>query len=894
MERLTRGRVTRREIFKFGAGGAGMLALGASGFSIARSTAAGDPLDALDVMPTSPLILSPFGDDHLLPIPQAMRPVPESVWKSWPDAPGPDKPQDHVLGEVTDPAVLDQFATKYGWKPGTHQVWPGRGATKDFPWLSKTPLVYELPVRVGRHSWTDSQVEAIDVTGAPVAANGQAAGVAQDLPPSTIYGFNGAFPGARINAEYGRPVIIRLKNELDALPDGMQETDRQDFGAPNHAFLTHLHNGHTQPESDGQPHYSHYRFGALGRGENGDHYRKAYEPGEWVDNLYLNYPAGGDDAEKQSFLWFHDHVHGHTGANVYKGMVGLYPIYDPYGGKDMGDETKGLRLPGQRTDHGDGSFDVEYDIPLALYDVRLDDGTIVHQDAHTVGTPEAHPEWWGKHFFQHMPNHGFVGDIFTVNCKAYPVLRVKRRKYRLRFLGASIARCYNLKLMTSAGGPIASRDIPVDPALPDGPKLSGDELQGQYRVTDAEQCMQFTQIASEGGLLPTPIVRDEFEIWPALRREVVVDFSKYSSGAKSGQPTQVNDVIYLVNTMKMITGRKPDAANADPLFKVPMLKIIIEGDPPTPDRSESPLGKTLRQRPTPKKSAVELAALSTKASAQARKRYFELQRSNGGDPEQSWQINGSTFDPLAPLASVHRGDNDVWMIANGGGGWVHPMHLHQEEHHVLARNGVTQPVGKHVDDTGKMDVVPLEPKEEVAIYRSFRSFTGPYVAHCHNLAHEDHNMMFGWEILPAAGDPLPDQSPLKDDEVRNEGGGNGNPGAGAGGVAAGGAGAAVNVQPAKPAKRAKKKTAVALTCKVMHSHGRRIARCKVSDSRRKGVERIAIRILHGGKLVTVFHRSMRRGRGTFDVPLSRALKGRYQVVVVLDDGTKAGKSITIR
>src|SRR3954462_3375463 len=562
MERLTRGRVTRREIFKFGAGGAGMLALGASGFSIARGTAAGNPLDALDVMPTSPLILSPFGDDHLLPIPQAMRPVPESVWKSWPDAPGPDKPQDHVLGEVTDPAVLDQFATKYGWKPGTHQVWPGRGATKDFPWLSKTPLVYELPVRVGRHSWTDSQVEAIDVTGAPVAANGQAAGVAQDLPPSTIYGFNGAFPGARINAEYGRPVILRLKNELDALPDGMQEADRQDFGAPNHAFLTHLHNGHTQPESDGQPHYSHYRFGALGRGENGDHYRKAYEPGEWVDNLYLNYPAGGDDAEKQSFLWFHDHVHGHTGANVYKGMVGLYPIYDPYdGGFDMGDETKGLRLPGQRVDHGDGSFDVDYDIPMALYDVSLDDGVTPHKDFHT-GTGETHPEWWGMHYFRHFPNHGFVGDIFTVNGKAFPVLTVKRRKYRLRFLGASISRVYELNLMRSAAGPVAARDL----------GLIGNELQGQYRLPDGERVMQFMQIAGEGGLLPNPMPRDSFEIWPAVRRELVVDFTRYANGA----PTAKGDVIYMVNTMKMTTGRMWDPA--DPAYKVPMLKIVIGDD----------------------------------------------------------------------------------------------------------------------------------------------------------------------------------------------------------------------------------------------------------------------------------------------------------------------------
>ena len=48
-----------------------------------------------------------------------------------------------------------------------------------------------------------------------------------------------------------------------------------------------------------------------------------------MDNLYLNWPAGGDDAEKQSFFWFHDHRMDHTGSNVYKGCVGLYPIYDP-------------------------------------------------------------------------------------------------------------------------------------------------------------------------------------------------------------------------------------------------------------------------------------------------------------------------------------------------------------------------------------------------------------------------------------------------------------------------------------------------------------------------------------------------------------------------------------
>ena len=127
--------------------------------------------------------------------------------------------------------------------------------------------------------------------------------------------------------------------------------DRQDFGAPDHSFLTHLHNGHTAPESDCNPNNTMTKIGAHG-----------YAPKQWVDNCYLNYPAGGDEREKQSFLWFHDHRMDHTSSNVYKGMVGLYSIYDPTNSTDMGDETRGLRLPGVRRNNADGSFDVDYDI----------------------------------------------------------------------------------------------------------------------------------------------------------------------------------------------------------------------------------------------------------------------------------------------------------------------------------------------------------------------------------------------------------------------------------------------------------------------------------------------------------------------------------------------------
>jgi FtsP/CotA-like multicopper oxidase with cupredoxin domain len=882
MDGMYNARFTRRDMLKWSGGAAGLLAIGATGLTVTRGTAGGGNI-YIEAFPTSPLVLDPFRADNVLPVPSASRPVPESVWRRWASPPGPDKPQDHLNDSLTDPHAFDAFVAKYGWKPGTHQVWPGRGATKGFPWLSTTPLVYEIPIRVGKHSFTTSQVQPIDSTGADITA--PVGSGPQDLPAATIYGFNGAFPGARINAEYGRPVVLRLENQLGTLPNGC---DRQDFGAPNYAFLTHLHNGHTAAESDGQPHYAAHRFEPFAR----HHERAAFEPGEWIDNLYLNYPAGGDSAEKQSFLWFHDHVHGHTGANVYKGMVGLYPIYDPYdGGFDMGDETKGLRLPGQRTDNGDGSFDVDYDLPIVLYDVRLDDGTTPHKDFHT-GTGEVHPEWWGMHYFRHFPNHGFVGDIFTVNGTAFPVLTVKRRKYRLRFLGASISRIYQLSLMRSVNGPVASRRL-RDAA---GVLLTGDELQGQYRLPDGERVMDFMQIASEGGLLPHPIPRDSFEIWPAVRREMVVDFTQYANGT----PTSKGDEIYLVNTMKMLTGRMWDAA--DPAYKVPMLKIVIGDD--ADDQSVMPKPSDAL-RPMPARRMSDAAITAAIASAASRGREFTLQRGSfTGQPETEWLINDLPFDATAPLASMKRGDADVWVIKNGGGGWVHPMHLHQEEHHVISRDGTPAPDGRHPDDTGKMDVVSLDPSETVPVYRSFRTFTGPYVAHCHNLAHEDHNMMFGWEILPAPGDPPVDQSPLVDGPAPAPGGGAG--GGDAGGGGAGGGVAAVGVAGTSARHgsterpddnrrgRRGKKTVATLSSNVRRRNGRRIVRLEVSDSRRKSRQRVTIHIRHAGKDVSVLHRFLHKGHETFDIPLSRTLKGRYDIVVVLDDGTKVRRAITLR
>jgi FtsP/CotA-like multicopper oxidase with cupredoxin domain len=140
---------------------------------------------------------------------------------------------------------------------------------------------------------------------------------------------------------------------------------------------------------------------------------------------------------------------------------------------------------------------------------------------------------------------------------------------------------------------------------------------------------------------------------------------------------------------------------------------------------------------------------------------FEVDRGSVGG-ETEWLINGVEFDPTTvatgllnplghtPAARQKVGSFNLWELRNAGGGWVHPFHLHMEEHRTVMRNGREVKAGNrsHPDDISREDLASLDPGESVIVYRGFRDFTGPYVGHCHNLAHEDHAMMFGFEISP--------------------------------------------------------------------------------------------------------------------------------------------------
>ena len=213
---------------------------------------------------------------------------------------------------------------------------------------------------------------------------------------TAVWGFQGhgtppSSPGPSYAARYGEPVLVRRFNELP--PVGHAQVR---FALPS--TTTHLHNGHTASESDGNP-------------------QDWIDPGEFWDHHYGNFPSGFDPREKLTTLWYHDHRLDFTAANVYAGLFGFYLLFDD---EDTGDETTGWRLP---------SFP-DYDIPLVLQDLRF---AVDEQGV-------------AQMVFDNWNTDGMIGDVFTVNRTITPYLQVEPRKYRIRILNGGPSRFYQLFL----------------------------------------------------------------------------------------------------------------------------------------------------------------------------------------------------------------------------------------------------------------------------------------------------------------------------------------------------------------------------------------------------------------------------------------------------------------
>ena len=244
----------------------------------------------------------------------------------------------------------------------------------------------------------------------------------------------------------------------------------------------------------------------------------------------------------------------------------------------------------------------------------------------------------------------------------------------------------------------------------------------RYYQLRASTRRSFLQIGKDSWLFPEAIVASTVTICPGERADIIVDFR------------DAPGVVYLENIMQQINGRKPEGP--DPNRPTPLVKFVVEGAAVYNDLTIA-AGTALR----PHEPITEADIVKT--------RVFELGRGNG-----AWQVNGRFYNPRRADAVTQPDDDgqtaERWILKNTGGGWLHPIHIHLEHMEVQKINGRAPSPAQRF----KSDIVNLEDNGVAEIFMRFRTFTGPFVFHCHIVEHEDMRMM-GQQDPRKAGDPCP-------------------------------------------------------------------------------------------------------------------------------------------
>ncbi|AZG44390.1 multicopper oxidase family protein [Gordonia insulae] len=264
----------------------------------------------------------------------------------------------------------------------------------------------------------------------------------RDLPVTRAWGYGPHINGPVLEAQSEVEARIGFRNELgrhvlaadvDTTMMGVGEADRV-----RPRMVVHLHGAPTRPDHDGHPMIS-------------------WRPGATAQHRY-------DNRQEAATLWYHDHAMGITRLNVQAGLAGFYLVRDRF---DTGRADNPLGLPA-----GD------HELPLMIADRTFNaDGTL--QARQVVFLPQGGNQG------------GLWGDVAVVNGVAWPTHDVARGLYRLRLCNGANSRTFRL-------------------AFGNG--------------------MRFWVIGSDQGLLEHPEPITALTLVPGERADVLVDFGSLGDG----------------------------------------------------------------------------------------------------------------------------------------------------------------------------------------------------------------------------------------------------------------------------------------------------------------------------------------------------------------------------
>lgn len=281
--------------------------------------------------------------------------------------------------------------------------------------------------------------------------------------------------------------------------------------------------------------------------------------------------------------------------------------------------------------------------------------------------------------------------ILLINGTIDPILKVPAQIIRLRVLNGSTNRVYNIG------------------------------FQGNH---------QFYQIASDGGLLDSPVTLTLLMLAPGERAELLVNLSglKDQNLDMFSFGSELPNGIYgaaVPGSMGMgsIDGYSANILNGKN-FKLIRLSVTAQT---TQAVTAIPSKLVLIQKPDPSKSSVtRIITLSASGMGM-------------GNLSGPFLINGKSFSMERIDFSAKMGATEIWQITNQTA-IAHPFHIHGLQFFVTDIGG-SQPDRSR---QGRKDVVLVPAMQSVRLIMKFDDFSDPlipYMFHCHMLSHEDDGMM---------------------------------------------------------------------------------------------------------------------------------------------------------